>query len=144
MVGSRSLRARSRLGRGDRRLRRRRAAPEYRGDIDRAVADIRSRLAAGWTVVLVTPGHGPAQRLAEQLRDADVPVRVDASLDTTPEPAVVHVSTGSIEHGLVSEPLRLMVLTESDLVGQRSSTKDMRRLPSRRRASIDPLQLEGG
>ena len=36
------------------------------------------------------------------------------------------------------------MLTESDLVGQRSSTKDMRRMPSRRRQQVDPLQLRAG
>ena len=121
-----------------------RNSTEYRGDTDRAIADVREALASGWTVVLVTPGHGPAQRLAEQLGEADIAVRIDQSLDEAPDSAVVHVSTGSIEHGLTSESLRLMVLTESDLVGQRSSTKDMRRLPSRRRPSIDPLQLQPG
>ncbi|HVQ18413.1 MAG TPA: transcription-repair coupling factor [Actinomycetes bacterium] len=121
-----------------------RAAVEYRGETDRAISDIASRLRDGWLVVLVTPGHGPAERLAEQLRDADIPVRVDAAIDTSPDIGVVHVSTGSLEHGLSSEALRLLILTESDLVGQRSSTKDMRRLPSRRRASVDPLQLTPG
>jgi transcription-repair coupling factor (superfamily II helicase) len=119
-----------------------RAADEYRGDTKRAIEDVRSRLADGWVVVLVTAGHGPALRLAEQLRDEDIPVRVDESLDEIPSGSVVHVTTGSLDHGLVSEPLRLLILTESDLVGQRSSTKDMRRLPSRRRATIDPLQLK--
>lgn len=119
-------------------------ATEYRGDTDRAIADVRDRLSQGWSVVLVTPGHGPAQRMAEQLRDADLPVRLAPTLDEPPEPAIVHLTTGSIEHGLVSEALQLLVLTESDLVGQRSSTKDMRRLPSRRRPSIDPLQLQTG
>ena len=32
------------------------------------LADIRAWLADGWRVVLVTEGHGPAQRLAEMLR----------------------------------------------------------------------------
>jgi transcription-repair coupling factor (superfamily II helicase) len=121
-----------------------RAADEYRGDTSRAISDIRQRLTDGWTVVLVTAGHGPAQRLAEQLRDEDLPTRIDESLDDNPAPAIVHVTTGSLDHGLSSDALRLLVLTESDLVGQRSSTKDMRRLPSRRRASIDPLQLRPG
>ena len=120
------------------------ATEEYRGDISRALSEIRSRLANGWTVVLVTAGHGPAERLAEQLRDEDIPVRVVESVDDRPRDPVVHVTTGSISHGLVSQPAQLLVLTESDLFGQRSTTKDMRRLPSRRRATIDPLQLTRG
>ncbi|HET7475486.1 MAG TPA: transcription-repair coupling factor, partial [Dermatophilaceae bacterium] len=33
---------------------------------------------------------------------------------------------------------------ESDLAGQRTSTKDMRRMPSKRRNTVDPLQLKPG
>ena len=36
------------------------------------------------------------------------------------------------------------MITEQDILGQRASTKDMRKLPSRRRRSIDPLSLEAG
>ncbi|HVQ86815.1 MAG TPA: transcription-repair coupling factor [Actinomycetes bacterium] len=120
------------------------AATQYRGETDRALEDIRSLHADGWTVVLVTAGHGSAERLAEQLREADLPVRVDTSLSGEPNPQVIQITTGSLEHGLISDELRLLVLTETDLVGQRSSTKDMRRLPSRRRDTVDPLQLSPG
>ena len=51
------------------------AAPTYRGDTASAIEDVRGWLAGGWRVLLVTEGHGPAQRLAEVLRDADVGVR---------------------------------------------------------------------
>src|SRR5262249_60522030 len=37
-------------------------APSYRGDASRMLADVRDWLAEGWRVVLVTEGHGPAQR----------------------------------------------------------------------------------
>ena len=48
---------------------RRRPAPAYRGDTEpRMLADVRAWLAEGWRVVLVTEGHGPAQRLVEVLR----------------------------------------------------------------------------
>jgi transcription-repair coupling factor (superfamily II helicase) len=92
----------------------------------------------------VTEGHGPAERLVEVLRGEDLPARLDADLPAAPDPSVVHVSTGCLDHGFVSDQLRAAVLTESDLAGQRSSTKDMRRLPSRRRGRIDPLQLKPG
>ncbi|MGF1664226.1 MAG: transcription-repair coupling factor, partial [Kineosporiaceae bacterium] len=44
----------------------------------------------------------------------------------------------------VSEPLRLAVLTEADLAGQRTSTRDMRKLPARRRHAVDPETLKPG
>ncbi len=121
-----------------------RAAEEYRGDTDRALADVGGLLRDGWRVVLVTEGHGPAQRLVERLGEAGVPARLEADLAAAPDPLVVHVATGSLEHGFTAPGVRLLVLTEADLVGQKSSTKDMRRLPSRRRNVVDPLQLKPG
>jgi transcription-repair coupling factor (superfamily II helicase) len=116
----------------------------YRGDVERAVAHIRAWLRDEGRVVLLHEGHGPAQRMAEVLREHDVPVRLTESLDSEPEPGLVHVGTATLEHGFVSEALRLAVLTGDDLSGQRASTKDMRRLPARRKKQIDPLELAPG
>jgi transcription-repair coupling factor (superfamily II helicase) len=117
---------------------------QYRGDTQKALSDIRERVTTGWSVVVTTEGHGPAERFVEQLRDANLATRLVADVDQRPDPGLVHVTTSSVQHGFVSEELQLLLVTETDLVGQRSSTKDMRRLPSRRRAAIDPLQLSPG
>ncbi len=118
----------------------------YRGDLERAVTDIRTWLAARSRVVLVTEGHGPAQRMVEVLKEHDVPVRYVDSLDAAdaaPE-AVVTVTTATLEHGFVDADLCLAVLTGDDISGQRSSTKDMRKMPTRRKRQIDPLELKPG
>ncbi|GAA1737310.1 transcription-repair coupling factor [Nonomuraea bangladeshensis] len=114
----------------------------YRGDTAKALADIKGWLAEEKAVVLLSEGHGPAERMVELLKGVDVPARLRPYLDKAPEPKVVHVSTGLIEHGFVTPSLA--VLTHLDLVGQKASTKDMRRLPSRRRNMVDPLQLKLG
>jgi transcription-repair coupling factor (superfamily II helicase) len=116
----------------------------YRGDLERAVAHIGAWLRDEGRVVLLHEGHGPAERMAEMLREHDLPVRLSESLDVEPEPGLVHVATATLEHGFVSESLRLAVLTGDDLSGQRASTKDMRRMPTRRKKQIDPLELEPG
>ena len=121
-----------------------RAVDAYRGDTKRVLDDVRGWLGGGCGVVLLTEGHGPAQRLVEVLRGEDVPARLDPSLETSPEPGVVHVSTGCLMTGFTAESLHLVVLTETDLAGQRTTTKDMRRLPSKRRNVVDPLQLRPG
>ncbi|MFI9594263.1 transcription-repair coupling factor [Nonomuraea sp. NPDC052265] len=114
----------------------------YRGDTAKALADIKGWLAEDKAVVLLSEGHGPAERMVELLKGVDVPARLQRYLDKAPEPKVVHVSTGLIEHGFITPGLA--VLTHLDLVGQKASTKDMRRLPSRRRNMVDPLQLKVG
>ncbi|CAM3980683.1 transcription-repair coupling factor [Nocardiopsis rhodophaea] len=120
------------------------AADAYRGDTERALADVKSWLHDEWRVVLLTPGHGPAERLVDMLKDAGLGARLTPAVESAPDPAIATVTTGLIEHGFVWKSVRLVVLTETDLVGQKSSTRDMRRMPSRRRGTVDPLQLKPG
>ncbi|MDX3238026.1 transcription-repair coupling factor [Streptomyces sp. ME03-5709C] len=120
-------------------------APEvYRGDTARALADTKGWLADGWRVVYVTEGHGPAARIVEVLGNEGIAARLDTALDAPVEPAVVHVACGSLDNGFVDPALKIALLTETDLSGQKSSTKDMGRMPSRRRKTIDPLTLQAG
>jgi len=116
----------------------------YRGDIEHAITDIKQWLTNGSRVVLLNEGHGPAERMAEVLKEHDVPVRLVESLDAEPQPGIVHVSTACLDHGFVDDEQCLAVLTGDDLTGQRSSTKDMRRMPARRKKQIDPLELKPG
>ncbi len=123
-----------------------RPAETYHGDVERALSDIRAWLAAGGRVVAVYEGHGPAQRMVELLGEHDVPARFVEHLDSAQDvPAHLAVVTcGTLAHGLVDEEQQLAVVTGDDIVGQRSSTKDMRRMPARRKKQIDPLELAPG
>jgi transcription-repair coupling factor (superfamily II helicase) len=118
-------------------------APAYRGDTGRALADVRGWLGEGWRVVLVTEGHGPAQRLTEMLRGEGLGARL-GDLADPPEPGVPSVTTALIQNGFTWESVRLAVLTEADLVGQHAGSREGRRMPSRRRGGVDPLQLTPG
>jgi transcription-repair coupling factor (superfamily II helicase) len=121
-------------------------APSYRGDTTRMLTDVRGWLANSWRVVLVTEGHGPAQRLAEMLRGEDIGARLQDVTDP-PEAGIPYVTTARIQNGFVWPAARLAVLTESDLAGHPAglpTTRDMRRMPSRRRGGVDPLQLKSG
>ena len=122
-----------------------RAVDGYRGDTARALGDIKGWLGDGWRVVLLTEGHGSAERLVEVLGEEDIAARLDESLDAAPEPSLAHVTCASLPRGFISDDLRIAVLTEIDLMGQAGqSTKSMRRMPSRRRNAVDPLQLKAG
>ncbi|KQR12215.1 transcription-repair coupling factor [Cellulomonas sp. Leaf334] len=114
----------------------------YRGEVARAVADVRVLQQAGWRLVLATEGHGPAQRMVEQLKAAEVPARLVGTITDEPEGGVVLVVPAPVGPGFVAEALHLAVFSESDLTGRAgTSTRDMRRMPSRRRNVVDPLQL---
>ena len=118
-------------------------AEQYGGDSGKAFEDIRARISDGWRIVLVTEGHGPAERLVEVLKGADIAARLAGDLTSVPEPSVVHVACGSIEHGFTAPELKLEVLTESDISGQRTATRDMSRMPSRRRNVDRPPAAQG-
>ncbi|MTG90518.1 transcription-repair coupling factor, partial [Cellulosimicrobium sp. BIT-GX5] len=117
----------------------------YRGDVARALDDVRGLQHAGWRLVLTTEGHGPAKRMVEQLGAADTPARLVPRLDDEPEGGIVLVTPAMVGKGFVAPDLRLAVFSEADLTGRAgTSTRDMRRMPSRRRNVVDPLQLKAG
>ena len=119
-------------------------APQYRGDVDSAINDIERWRADGYRVVVVHPGHGPAERTVEALGERDVPARLVEPLDADGPPGVVEVTCGSLSNGLVDDTHRIAILTGEDISGQRASTRDMRKMPARRKRQIDPLELSAG
>ncbi|MFQ6171756.1 transcription-repair coupling factor [Oryzobacter sp. R7] len=123
------------------------ASPTFRGDTEAAVAELTRLVADDWTVLATTEGPGLAKRVAEVLAEHEVAARL-ATDDSGLEPGVVTVTTGGPGAGFVAPGARLAVLTEADLTGAAggsgTSTKDMRKMPSRRRNQVDPLQLRPG
>ncbi|MGA8116899.1 MAG: transcription-repair coupling factor, partial [Actinocatenispora sp.] len=120
-------------------------APLYHGDGAALLGDVRRWTTAGYAVALVFEGHGPAQRAVELLHEADLGARLVDSVEEPPAARSIVVSTGGLERGFVDETAKLAVLTGNDITGGKgSSTKDMRRMPSRRRNTIDPLELKAG
>ncbi len=127
-----------------------RAPESYRGDTARALADTKGWLADGWRTVFVTEGHGTAARTVEVLGGEGIAARLDTPGARTARglaeitPSLVHVACGSIDYGFVDPDLKLAVLTETDLSGQKAAGKDGARMPAKRRKTIDPLTLETG
>ncbi|MDF1603432.1 transcription-repair coupling factor [Nocardioides sp. YIM 152315] len=123
-----------------------RPADAYRGEMERAIADIARWRADGHRVVVLHAGHGPAERMREVLAEHDVPARVAEDVQEAADLSadVVTISCGAATHGFVDETNRLVVLTGEDLSGQKASTRDMRRMPARRKRQIDPLELRAG
>ena len=129
----------------------------YRGELERAVADLGRMARQGWTVVVATDGPGPGRRMAQLLGDGDVPARIVDQLsevgelgrdsDWVPDPAapadetdasagaptagpgdgVVRVTQASAGHGFLAEGLRLALIAESDLTGRASAGPRERR-----------------
>ena len=105
-------------------------------------------VADGWRSLVVTEGPGLAKRIAEVLGRARRPEPAGRRPTPTSSRALVTVTTGAVGAGFLAPAARLAVITETDLTGSAggtgTSTKDMRRMPSRRRNQVDPLQLRPG
>ncbi|HZV26473.1 MAG TPA: transcription-repair coupling factor, partial [Acidothermaceae bacterium] len=84
------------------------------------------------------------QRIAEVLRGEGVAARLEFELLGVPEPGAVVVSCGALDAGFEARAPKLVLLTENDVFGTRTSTRDLAKLPSRRKRSIDPMQLRPG
>ena len=136
----------------------------YRGELERAVADLGRLARQGWTVVVATDGPGPGRRMAQLLGDGDVPARIVDQLsevgelgrdgDWAPDPAavsddadgsagaptagpgdgVVRVTQASAGHGFLAEGLLLALIAESDLTGRAGAGPRERRSLPARRA----------
>ena len=101
--------------------------------------------ADGYRVVVVHPGHGPAQRMVEVLGEHDVAARLVEPGDDGPlESGLVTVTTGTLAHGFVDDALGLVLLTGDDLSGPAGRHPRQRRMPARRKRQIDPLELKAG
>ena len=117
----------------------------FRGDVSAAMNLVGKRVRAGDRVVIVTAGHGPAARLAEQLADRDVPARMVGALDSEPRARVATVVTGPLQFGVDAPLVGLLVLTETDLLGSQGvASRAPTKMPTRRKRTIDPLQLSPG
>ena len=99
-------------------------------------------------MVLLTDGPGLAKRLVEVLGEHEVGARVVVAPQPEAPGPVAEICTASWGPGVSLPGLGagLTIVSEQDLTGQavKGSTSDMRRMPSRRRKMVDPLQLNPG
>src|SRR5277367_5580784 len=127
-----------------------RAAPSARGhqrDIDEIFAMLRAHVATGGAAAVVAPGTGTAHRVVEQLAESETPATMLESGDE-PKPGVVGVLKGPLHDGLVIQGAlpgaELVIVTETDLTGNRVTATDGKRLGAKRRNTVDPLALTAG
>ena len=116
----------------------------FRGDAEAGLAAVRARVAAGDRVLLVADSPGLATRMGELLTEAGVPARGSVDLAAPPETGVATVVVAELRHGFTLPGVELAVFTAADLAGQREVDKSARRMPARRKNTIDPLELTAG
>ena len=126
-----------------------RAAPTARGQqgaLDEIFAMLRAHVLTGGATnraVVVAPGTGTAHRVVEQLAERDTPAAM-LEPGERPRPGVVGVLKGPLHGGIVVPGANLVVITETDLTGNRATGPEGKRLAAKRRNTVDPLALTAG
>jgi transcription-repair coupling factor (superfamily II helicase) len=111
--------------------------------VESIFAMLRAHVATGGSAAVVAPGTGTAHRVVEQLAESDTPATL---LEPGAEPGagVVGVLKGPLHDGLVFPGADLVIVTETDLTGNRMAASDGKRLAAKRRNTVDPLALTAG
>jgi transcription-repair coupling factor (superfamily II helicase) len=117
----------------------------FHGDQGKAIEQMRGWHRDRWRVVVTFAGPGPAQRAADQFTESDLGVRLVPDIAGAPDAGLTHVTQGNLESGFAFPGVRLALLTEHDLTGQRgTSMRDATKMPTRRRNAVDLVQLQPG
>ena len=115
----------------------------YANKYEMVIADIEQWQKDGFQVIFTASGNGVLKRFSELLNGANLPNRFISDRNPLSQD-VINLLQSNLKHGFVSQEYKFVIITDKDVTGQRSSDKDLARMPSRRKKSIDPLQLKVG
>ncbi|MFD1720404.1 transcription-repair coupling factor [Amnibacterium endophyticum] len=105
-----------------------------------------SRLRHGWNAVVTAAGKGLVERARDVLAERGVAARLVEDLPDELEPGVAYVMVGDLETGFEQPEVHLALVTEREFYGRAASmdARGPKKLASRRKNVVDPLQLKAG
>ncbi|MFE6734425.1 transcription-repair coupling factor [Microbacterium sp. NPDC057650] len=120
--------------------------PSFHGNVDGAISFVEARLQDGWRVVVIASGQGLVERALDVLGDRGIAARIMEDLVAEPDAGVATLVTGTVESGFQVPDARLAVLTDSEFYGRTigGDQRVVKKLASRRKNVVDPLQLKQG
>ncbi len=120
--------------------------PTFQGQADGAIDYVGDRLKEGWTVGIVAKGHGQVERAAEALGEHGFAARLVEEFPTETETGVAYLVKASVEHGFELPETKFVLLSESEFYGRAAGYdgRQVKKLASRRKNVVDPLQLKTG
>ncbi|MGX5679772.1 transcription-repair coupling factor [Schumannella luteola] len=120
--------------------------PSFAGQIDGALDHVGQLLREGWSVAVAAAGQGLVERASDLLAERELSGRAVEEFPADPEPGVAYLLQAAIDSGFELPETRLAVLSESDFFGRAAGydSRQVKKLASRRRNVVDPLQLKAG
>ncbi|MFF7291870.1 transcription-repair coupling factor [Microbacterium sp. NPDC008134] len=120
--------------------------PSFHGNVDGAISFVDGRISEGWRVVVIATGSGLVDRARDVLADRGIAARILPELNEAPEHGVATLLTGAVEAGFQVPEAKLAVLTDNEFYGRTigGDQRVVKKLASRRKNVVDPLQLKPG
>ncbi|MGW9184457.1 transcription-repair coupling factor [Agromyces sp. NPDC055661] len=122
------------------------AMPSFAGNVAGAIDHAAERLRDGWSLVVASAGHGLVERARDVLAEAGLAARIVESVPADLEPGVAYLVQADAARGFEVPEAKLALIAETEFYG-RSAGYDARqnkKLATRRRNVVDPLQLKAG
>ncbi|WP_411699768.1 transcription-repair coupling factor [Conyzicola sp.] len=126
------------------------AVPSFAGQPTGAIDHVETLMRDGWTVVIVARGQGLVERAVDVLAERELAGRLveefPASEAAALEPGVAYLLKASAEHGFELPEIKFALLNESEFYGRAVGydARQVKKLASRRKNVVDPLQLKNG
>lgn len=120
--------------------------PSFHGNVDGAISFVDAKVSEGWRVVVMAAGAGLVDRARDVLSDRGIAARIVSELVEAPDTGVATLVTGSVEAGFQIPEAKLAVLTDNEFYGRTigGDQRVVKKLASRRKNVVDPLQLKQG
>ena len=120
--------------------------PSFQGKAEGGLDYLGERLGEGWTLGVVAQGAGLVERASEAIADRGYAARVVDAFPAEPEAGVVYLLKASVEQGFELPEVKLGIVSESEFYGRAAGydARQVKKLASRRKNVVDPLQLKPG
>jgi len=122
------------------------AVPSFAGQPTGAIDHVETLMRDGWTVVIVARGQGLVERAVDVLGERELAGRLVEEFSPTLEPGVAYLLKASVEHGFELPEIKFALINESEFYGRAVGydARQVKKLASRRKNVVDPLQLKTG
>jgi len=120
--------------------------PSFHGNVDGAVAHVAARLRDGWSLVIAAAGSGLVERARDVLAEHELAGRIVDAVPADPEPGVAYLVQADATTGFDLPDAKLGLIAEAEFYGRAAGydARQGKKLASRRRNVVDPLQLKPG
>lgn len=122
------------------------SVPSFQGNVEGAVSHVAERLGEGWSLVVAAAGHGLVERARDVLAEHGLAGRLVDEVPAELEPGVAYLVQAQAQAGFEVPEAKLGLIAESEFYGRSAGyeNRQVKKLASRRRNVVDPLQLKPG